>query len=253
MAGNSDDWAESGIQNSVLNEEDEGAGEDARDKSPLGVMRLTLSELTAAADVSVRTVRYYIAEGLLPPPEGSGPGSAYTQGHLDRLRLIQRLKEAYLPLKEIRRRLSGMSDDEVRSVLVTGDNRAAPVTSPRSENLYDQSLAGARDYLALLESREQYRTEPMALQFPTAAAPVEAALDGSDFMPQPVRSRGPRAAGSVSSTSPRRDETVVNSGTGLWHRIPLGDEAELVISNRVYDRHRDRIDWLVRWARKVFG
>ena len=67
--------------------------------------------------MSVRTVRYYIAEGLLPPPEGSGPGSSYTQGHLDRLRLIQRLKEAYLPLKEIRRRLSGLSDDEVRSLL----------------------------------------------------------------------------------------------------------------------------------------
>ena len=43
--------------------------------------------------------------------------------------------------------------------------------------LYDESLAGARDYLALLESGEQYRTEPMALQFPAAAAPVEAALD----------------------------------------------------------------------------
>ena len=45
---------------------------------------LTLAELTEAADVSVRTVRYYIAEGLLPPPEGSGPGSAYARGHLDR-------------------------------------------------------------------------------------------------------------------------------------------------------------------------
>jgi len=52
---------------------------------------------------------------------------------------------------------------------------------------------------------------------------------------------------------PRRDESVASPGTGLWHRIALGDEAELVISDRVYDRHRDRIDWLVRWARKVFG
>jgi hypothetical protein len=45
---------------------------------------------------------------------------------------------------------------------------------------------------------------------------------------------------------------MASSGTGLWHRISLGDEAELVISDRVYGRHRDRIDWLVRWARKVF-
>ena len=241
------------IQHSVIREAEDGEGRDARDLPPAGVERLTLGELTAAADVSVRTVRYYIAEGLLPPPEGSGPGSAYTQGHLDRLRLIQRLKEAYLPLKEIRRRLSGLSDDEVRSLLVAGDNRAAPATSSTAGMLYDESLAGARDYLALLESREEYRTEPMALQFPAAAAPVEAALAESDFRPQPARSRGPRAAGTAASTSPRRDESVASPGTGLWHRIPLGDEAELVISDRVYGRHRDRIDWLVRWARKVFS
>ncbi|MDP9366568.1 MAG: MerR family transcriptional regulator, partial [Chloroflexota bacterium] len=75
--------------------------------------RLGLKELTEAAGVSVRTVRYYIAEGLLPPPAGAGPGSHYTAAHLDRLRLIARLKAAYLPLKEIRRRLAGQDDAEV--------------------------------------------------------------------------------------------------------------------------------------------
>jgi DNA-binding transcriptional MerR regulator len=254
MAGKSGDRSDSEIQRSALRDEDEISYEDALDRRPVDVERLTLSELTAAADVSVRTVRYYIAEGLLPPPEGSGPGSAYTQGHLDRLRLIQRLKEAYLPLKEIRRRLSGLSNDEVRSLLAADNNRAAPMTSPTSGTLYDESLAGARDYLTLLESREQYRTEPMALQYPAAAAPVEAALDGSDFIPEPVRRKGPRAADRTpASMPPRRDESVASPGPGLWHRIALGDEAELVISDRVYGRHRDRIDWLVRWARKVFG
>ena len=253
MAGKSSDRSDSGIQPSVLRDEDVISFEDALDRRPMDGERLTLSELTAAADVSVRTVRYYIAEGLLPPPEGSGPGSAYTQGHLDRLRLIQRLKEAYLPLKEIRRRLSGLSADEVRSVLAAGDPRAAPAASPTSGMLYDESLAGARDYLALLESGEQYRTEPMALQFPATAAPLGAALDGSAFMPEPARRREPRAAATSASMPPRRDESIASSGTGLWHRIALGEEAELVISDRVYDRHRDRIDWLVRWARKVFG
>jgi hypothetical protein len=126
------------------------------------------------------------------------------------------------------------------------------MTSPVSETVYDKSLAGARDYLALMESGEQYQTEPMALQFP-AAAPLEAAMDGSAFMPEPARRRGPGAAGISASKPPRRDESMASPGTGLWHRIALGDEAELVISDRVYDRHRDRIDWLVRWARKVFG
>jgi DNA-binding transcriptional MerR regulator len=253
MPGKRGNRAESGVRNSILGKEDESTHEDASDRPLAGAERLTLGELTTAADVSVRTVRYYIAEGLLPPPEGSGPGSAYNQGHLDRLRLIQRLKEAYLPLKEIRRRLSGLSDDEVRSILAADGNWPAAVTPPTSERLYDESLAGARDYLALLESGEEYRTEPLALQF-SATVPIAAAPAGSTAGPQPARSRGPRPAGVAQArTSPERNESVASAGTGLWHRIPLGDEAELVISDRVYERHRDRIDWLVRWARKVFS
>jgi DNA-binding transcriptional MerR regulator len=252
MAEKSDRLSERGIEQTIAREEETSRGRATHGRLSTGEDRLTLGELTAATDVSVRTVRYYIAEGLLPPPEGSGPGSVYTQGHLDRLRLIQRLKEAYLPLKEIRRRLSGLSDDEVRSLLAADDNRGAPIASPPSESLYDESLAGARDYLALLESREQYRTEPLALQFPAAPAPVEAAPE-SDLRPLPARSRTPRAATTSALTAPQRDEPVASAGTGLWHRIPLGDEAELVISDRVYGRHRDRIDWLVRWARKVFS
>jgi DNA-binding transcriptional MerR regulator len=247
------DWRDSEIPDSGLLEAVDGIGADAPDQPPAGTDRLTLSELTAAADVSVRTVRYYIAEGLLPPPDGSGPGSSYTRGHLDRLRLIQRLKEAYLPLKEIRRRLSGLGDDEVRNVLAVGDDQAAPAKPPTSDMLYDASLAGARDYLSLLESGEEYRTEPLALQF-SATVPIAAAPAGSTAGPQPARSRGPRPAGVAQArTSPERNESVASAGTGLWHRIPLGDEAELVISDRVYERHRDRIDWLVRWARKVFS
>jgi DNA-binding transcriptional MerR regulator len=253
MVEKSGDGSQREVQHSVLRDEDEISYENVPDRRPADVERITLGELTATADVSVRTVRYYIDEGLLPPPEGSGPGSAYTQGHLDRLRLIQRLKEAYLPLKEIRRRLSGLSDDEVRRLLAADDKRVAPIAAPESETFYDESLAGARDYLALMESGEQYRTEPMALQFPAAAAPLEAAPDGSALMPEPARHRGPRTASLSASMLPQRDESVASPGTGLWHRIALGDEAELVISDRVYDRHRDRIDWLVRWARKVFG
>ncbi len=217
--------------------------------------QMSLAELTEAADVSVRTVRYYIGEGLLPPPEGAGPGSAYSKGHLDRLRLIQRLKAAYLPLKEIRRRLSGLGDEDVRALLAEDGQRAAP---GEEDAMYDPSLAGAREYLSLLESGARYRTEPMELSLPTA--PTRAAA-----MPSPAESRlrtgggagaepGAAGGGSIPRASELQSAPMRKSSRGgLWHRIPLGDEAELVISERVYERHRDRVDWLVRWARKVFG
>ncbi|MER3438078.1 MAG: hypothetical protein C4346_11115, partial [Chloroflexota bacterium] len=77
----------------------------------------SLAELAEEAGVSVRTVRYYIAEGLLPPAHIAGARSSYTQAHLDRLRLIGQLKAAYLPLKEIRRRLAGLDDEEVHRLV----------------------------------------------------------------------------------------------------------------------------------------
>ncbi|MDQ3226677.1 MAG: MerR family transcriptional regulator [Chloroflexota bacterium] len=219
---------------------------------------MTLGELTESADVSVRTVRYYIAEGLLPPPESAGPGSVYTGGHLDRLRLIQRLKAAYLPLKEIRRRLSGLNDDDVRALLANEGDREVLIAKAMMN--YDAPLEGAREYLAMLESRGRYRTEPMPLSIAPAGAmvPPQLVTHEHDAAPQLARSQGPHAA-PLFPARPRAEPTERESDTAsgrlesLWHRIPLGDEAELVISDRVYARHRDRIDWLVRWARKVFS
>ena len=205
---------------------------------------MSLGDLTESAGVSVRTVRYYIAEGLLPPPEGAGPQSAYTPGHLDRLRLIQRLKAAYLPLKEIRRRLAGLDDEAVRSLL--GENVDAARDSEAPPPGGDVHLEEARKYLALLEGRETYRTEPMALQFDLAAPPAAA-----EQRPAPARRQAPRPAGVFPATPPHAQDEPATERE-LWRRIALGDEAELVISDRVYARHRERVDWLVRWARKVF-
>jgi hypothetical protein len=35
--------------------------------------------------------------------------------------------------------------------------------------------------------------------------------------------------------------------------VPLGDDAELLIREDAYQRKQERVEWLVRWARKVFG
>ncbi|MFT4040952.1 MAG: MerR family transcriptional regulator [Thermomicrobiales bacterium] len=222
-----------------------------------GQQFLTLAELTEAADVSIRTVRYYIAEGLLPPAEGAGPASVYTQGHLLRLRLIGRLKAAYLPLKEIRRRLAGLSDAEVAVMLADMDATETPTASP-----VDAAMAPARDYLSLLEQRARYRSEPLPLP-----APARAPASVPDVAPARPPRRQPEAPPPDAMRFPPFEESEL-PGTGdlppphhapagevgtLWRRIPLGNEAELVISEHAYARQRERIDWLIRWARKVFS
>ena len=78
-------------------------------------------ELADLADVTPRTIRYYIVQGLLPSPEGAGPAARYGDGHLRRLRLVRQLQRRHMPLADIRRRLEGMDDDQVEHLQATND------------------------------------------------------------------------------------------------------------------------------------
>ena len=81
--------------------------------------RYSLTELADLAGVTPRTVRYYLAQGLLPAVGQTGPGSKYGEGHLTRLRLIRRLQAEHLPLAEIRRRLEGLTETDIRTLVAT--------------------------------------------------------------------------------------------------------------------------------------
>ena len=85
----------------------------------------SLQDLADLADVSPRTIRYYVAQGLLPSPGQVGPGAHYADGHLARLRLIRRLQREHLPLAEIRTQLSKL-DDETIAALAEAEAPAPP-------------------------------------------------------------------------------------------------------------------------------
>lgn len=51
-------------------------------------MKYSIKELEDLCGVNARTIRYYISNGIMPPPEGAGRGAFYTPQHLERLNLI---------------------------------------------------------------------------------------------------------------------------------------------------------------------
>lgn len=56
---------------------------------------MKISELSAATDVPVGTIKYYLREGLLPPGERTSRTTArYEQGHVERIRLVRALTDA---------------------------------------------------------------------------------------------------------------------------------------------------------------
>lgn len=76
-----------------------------------------IDELAEEANVSGRTIRYYVQRGLLPAPEFHGKDTSYTYIHLLRLKVIKRLQGEHLPLDEIQAKLVGASERDLERIL----------------------------------------------------------------------------------------------------------------------------------------
>lgn len=62
---------------------------------------LSLAELSEQAEVPPRTIRYYIAQGLLPRPLRSGREATYGNDHLRLLKRIRELQGKGMTLAEV--------------------------------------------------------------------------------------------------------------------------------------------------------
>lgn len=87
--------------------------------------RYGIEELAELGGVSRRAVRFYVQEGLLPPPLGVGRGRHYGPEHLVRLLEVKAMQERGLSLSEIRERRGASGAAEPPAA-------PAPVLPPRS-------------------------------------------------------------------------------------------------------------------------
>lgn len=81
-----------------------------------------LEELAREADVSPRTVRYYVQRGLLPPPDFKGSQTTYGPAHLLRLRAIKVYQDLHWPLEQIAAELGGKSVADLERLLKNGNS-----------------------------------------------------------------------------------------------------------------------------------
>lgn len=87
---------------------------------PEPTRRYAIDELATLAGVTPRTVRYYIAEGLLDRPEGEKRGAHYLRRHLEQLLLIRRWTDAGLSLERVRELIAGAPEDPPRQRAMPG-------------------------------------------------------------------------------------------------------------------------------------
>lgn len=79
--------------------------------------RYTIEELERLTGYTGRTIRYYIARGLLQPAYGRGPTATYDRDHLLRIQYIELLKQERLSLDQIRDHLMQMEPADIEIAL----------------------------------------------------------------------------------------------------------------------------------------
>jgi len=92
--------------------------------------KLSISQLAKLAGTTVRTIRYYTAEGLVPSAMDRGSISYYNDNHLERLELISILKERRMSLAEINHFIESMSAGELNKILKTARELSMSATFP---------------------------------------------------------------------------------------------------------------------------
>jgi DNA-binding transcriptional MerR regulator len=210
----------------------------------------SIEELAGAAEVPVRTVRYYIAEGLLPGPGSRGKLASYGEEHLARLRLIRRLVERRVPLNELRERIAALSLDEVRMLLHEEDELAtelrqaelAPSPKEYVSGLLRRARA-ARGGMPAKMTPSRPPRQPYATSSPASSGPIGRIRE--DFRESSSELPPPR--GSYTSHAPLPG---MPHPAEAWQRWELVPGVELHVRADAERRHRDLIHRLLADARR---
>jgi DNA-binding transcriptional MerR regulator len=189
----------------------------------------TIADLARLTGVSVRTVRYYLAQGLIPSSGESGPGAHYGEGHLQRLRLTKRLQAQHQPLSEIRTQLAAMTDADVAAALQPAAE-PPPEAQPSSALEYVRGVLGTGPARRLAAARPMARLSRAYLAEPAADAPRPTAWPS-------------HAAGESPEPAP-----VERS---QWERISLSPNLEMNVRRPLSRLEQKRVERLITIARQV--
>jgi DNA-binding transcriptional MerR regulator len=183
-----------------------------------------LKALCERSRVTPRTVHFYVQQGLLPPAGTPGPGARYGEGHISRLKLIRLLQKQHLPLAEIARRMKGLSDAQVRTLVEETRARRA------------SGRGSALDYI-----RSVLAEQP--------------AIGSAAVMPSRVSAH--RSTGLESGAphhEPRLETAFAPSESrSQWERFTLTDGMELNVRRPLSRIQQRQLDRILNAAREIVG
>ena len=197
---------------------------------------LTLEDLAVQSGLTLRTLRYYMQEGLLPGPDTRGKYARYSQQHLDRLELIRRMKELRLPLQEIRQLIDNMTPEEMSRLRLYQDEIARKLNlnqyAMNDTREIKQKPSSALDYIhSIQDGRENLRKYQA----------------DKDAMPAANAIR-PMMLKQIEPTAPQPP-----TGQETWRRIQLADGIELNVRESDDQHEQHQLEQLIQSVRKLIS
>ncbi len=221
--------------------------------------QLLISELAERAGVSVRTIRYYISEGLLPSPEAHGRYSMYDEEYLTRIELIKLLKNAYLPLKEIRRLVESLSTEEIESMLnKLSEPSSRPVTSSPQPQAPEPPASAPPAHPSQRRAEVREGGLPEALDYISRVLHSQAAPANRANLPIPLAQAAPLGqpkAGrrDLRDVSPGNGAIPPDEGESSWRRYTIQAGVELLVSEQVYNQSAPLVHRIVAQVKQLFS
>ncbi|MBA4421348.1 MAG: hypothetical protein C0391_09395 [Anaerolinea sp.] len=236
-----------------------------------------IHEVAEEAGVSTRTIRYYISEGLLPPPATRGRYSYYDPAYIDLIRLIRSLKDSYLPLKEIKMLVQNITPERVHELL-QASNKLRELQQETgfeaSAAQDDQDESTAAGYINTVMQRklvhrvaeEVTHAKPFSPQSHADRAMnnrIDTDQSGAKEIPAFMRRRSQSSAptpadhdeGRISymSSMPMESKaTDVPQGKEAWQQYPILEGVELNIRGDVEKRTRGKLADIILAIRQMF-
>jgi DNA-binding transcriptional MerR regulator len=195
---------------------------------------LSLDALAERVGVPVRTIRFYISQGLLPGPGSRGKSATYGEAHVIRLRLIRRLADQHVPLTKIAALVEGLTLDDAQALLAREEQRASELQAA-------EDAGSPKDYVAALLRQAQE----------AKAGSVLPRNAGAGDFSRPERLA--RATFDVQlpdseSASSTPTPTPTPTSTDVWRRWTLVPGIELHVRGDALARYRDLIRRLLSVA-----
>jgi DNA-binding transcriptional MerR regulator len=231
-----------------------------------------IHEVAEKAGVSTRTIRYYISEGLLPPPSNRGRYSYYDPAYIDLIRLIRQLKDSFLPLKEIKMLVQDITPERVQELLQSSATlrrlqqevgftaQNADETDDDSASAYINNVLQRRLVQRVSEEIGNYdKAFQPAAETPDIQSPPRITDRESFEKPAFIRKRSQASSESeellpammqVFSNEPVPRNREINNNT--WQRYEIMEGVELNIRGDIEKRSSGKLKDIIITIRQLF-